>query len=180
MARGRTLASVVIALAALATPADADEIPLATADVNDADVAAALRSRFGQRIDFGKVTSLAGDVTCDGAGDVVVTYWNPDRPEEPALHVMIVTYAVPDASGIGAAAIVVDLPFSNDMQFALCGRPQATPVALEEWTAADIAETFALPVCRTAIRVEDPECDRPRLFWITGKSEDGRIAFYRN
>jgi hypothetical protein len=155
-------------------------VPIAVAAVNDEDVATALRYQFGQRIDYDNVTSLAGDVTCDGVGDVVVTYWNPDSPEAPALHVMVVTYAVPSIAGVGAASIVVDLPFSNDMQFALCGRPRRTAVALEEWSAADINEVFALPVCRTAIRVEDPDCDPPRLFWITDESQNGRIAFYRN
>jgi hypothetical protein len=126
------------------------------------------------------MTSLAGDVTCDGVDDAVLTYFSADNPDGPLLHVMIVTHAAPPMAGGAAGSVVVDLPFSNDMQFAVCGAPQATPVALEEWTEEDLAETFALPVCRIAMRVEDPECDRPRLFWITAESDEGRIAFFRN
>jgi hypothetical protein len=170
----RVLLVLLGLLAGLTGPARAVE------PVSEGDIAAAIRFQFGPAAAVANMTSLTGDVTCDGVDDAVLTYFNPDNPDGPLLHVMIVTRAAPAMDDGAAGSVVVDLPFSNDMQFAVCGAPRATPVALEEWTEADLAETFALPVCRIAMRVEDPECDRPRLFWITGASDEGRIAFFRN
>jgi hypothetical protein len=169
-----------VLLAALGLLAGLTGAARAIEPVSEADVAAAIRFHFGQTAAVANMTSLTGDVTCDGVDDAVLTYFNPDNPDGPLLHVMIVTHAAPAMDDGTAGSVVVDLPFSNDMQFAVCGAPQATAVALEEWTEEDLAETFALPVCRVAMRVEDPECDRPRLFWITGESDEGRIAFFRN
>src|SRR5690606_16890634 len=122
--------------------------------VHEAEVTRLLAESWGTRVDFTAVTRLEGDMTCDGHADVIHLRVTRDDQGEAGLDVLFLT-----AHSGQAESEQIRLPFQADNQAGLCGAPAIPPA---EFEPGGMIEGF----CEQPLRLEDPECDWPRLYWI--------------
>lgn len=143
-------------------------------DTADSRLAEALRLRFGATASLVGTSRLEGDVTCDGRPDLLAGYLDRDGPEGPRLAILLLPAGAP-----AAQAEMASLPFA-DRQIALCGDAAALPLSLEVFDQEEADSLFGRGVCRRAVRVEDPLCDAPRLFYAPDAPLGARLLVFRN
>lgn len=172
---GNRIVAIVFAIVVIAGcsgPALAD-------DVDDADIAAAVRAMAYPPASPDRLTVLRDDVTCDGGRDAVVGYVAGDSRSTRRFVMVVVTRE----AGVVASDAVVPRLGGEDDQASLCAADGAPPpeLSLERFAEADARTMTGLArVCPVAIKLDDGLCDAHRYFWLPGAASGSRLVLVRN
>ncbi|WP_420402812.1 hypothetical protein [Nisaea sp.] len=149
----------------------------AAQDVSDGDLASQMRVRGGQNAFLYDWQRLTGDVTCDGAADMVAGYVDLDNPEGLGFFFAVVARE--------QGRLVSDAKFTyfdDRHEDGLCGEGKPAPVmSLERLTAEEARALSGIEdVCPIAVRIDDGLCEPHRYFWSAARGRDDRLLLVRN
>ena len=142
---------------------------------------AGVRYWWGRNMNPKTVTSLAGDITCDGKDDLILWRINKDNPEGPFLNVMALPHGMTATDLTFASA---RLPFDGaQSQFGLAGYepPAELKVRTGAWDTLTHGRNMPAAPCQRAIVISEGMTDKIRAFWPSGlaRGEEGDLNLWR-